>query len=130
MLGICSAFGNLGSFGVQRAIGLHSVKDAVAGDTGGPFVAVRSPGLRGLRQRNQKCRLRGRQAAGILGKPDASGCAHAFDITTIGRAVQVKGQDLVLRQVPFQCQRNPHLPQLPRPPAGRPIFQQARRLHR
>src|SRR5207244_10603917 len=89
----------------------------------------RAPG-RALWNNAQRNRLRPRQMRGSLSKINLTGRAHAFDVSPVGREVQVGFKNFGLRVMPLQFERAKDLNELSAEGAGAQMITQPSQLHR
>ncbi len=85
--------------------------------------------FRRLRQRHQQRRFAERQPPRLLAEIGERGCPHPFEIAAIGRERQIKPEDLVLAERPFELQCPNCLPDLGIDRTPLPRFEQPGDLH-
>ena len=115
---------------VDQAGAHHALEHAVARGVRTGEVAVRPAALRQLRQRDEQCRFRQRQALRLLAEIGERGSADAFEIAAIGGERQIGFQDLALAHAPLDLHGAQDLPDLGAERAALARLHQAGELHR
>ena len=88
----------------------------------------RAPG-RALRNDAERNCFRRRQVRGGLAEIDLTGRAHAFDVSSIGREIQIGFKNLGFRVMPLEFERANNLHELSAESAGGQMITQPRQLH-
>ena len=96
----------------EGEIARNAVEHAVARALRRFREAVGPAMFRRLRQRHQQRRLAQGQPARLLAEIGVRGRPDAFEIAAIGREREVKPEDLILAERPFELDRAHHLPDL------------------
>ena len=113
----------------EQSLAGDAVEHAVARELRLLGKAIGPPKFRRLRQRDQQRRLAEREPPRLLAEIGERGRADAFEIAAIRREREIKAEDLVLAQRPFELERPHRLPDLGVERAVPARLQQAGDLH-
>ena len=113
----------------EQSLAGDAVEHAVARELRLLGKAIGPPKFRRLRQRDQQRRLAEREPPRLLAEIGERGRADAFEIAAIRRQREIKAEDLVLGERPFELERPHRLPDLGVERAVPARLQQASDLH-